>query len=135
MNGLGMQKQTFKINMIGSLICIATITLLIPKKGIVGFVLAMLLQSGFVCCNLLFYVLKFVELRIDLKHWILTPCVAALISSFIAITFNRCLFVHTFPISISTIFSILTLGITYLMCLILMGSFSIKDIKSFIGAK
>lgn len=135
MNGLGMQKQTFKTNIIGSLICIATITLLVPQKGIIGFVLAMLLQSGFVCCKLLFYVLNFVNLRVDLNHWILKPCLAAFASSFIAITFNRCLFMNAFSLPMSTILSIFTLGSTYLMSLILIGSFSIKDIKSFMGAK
>ena len=135
MNGLGMQKQTFKTNIIGSLICIATITLIIPQKGIIGFVLAMLLQSGFVCCNLLFYVLNFVDLRIDFNHWILKPCLAACISSFMAVTFNRYLFINIFTLPVSTIFSILTLGTTYLMCLVLIGSFSIKDIKNFVGAK
>lgn len=135
MNGLGMQKQTFKTNIIGSLICIAIITLLVPQRGILGFVLAMLFQSGFVCCSLLFYVLNFVELRINVNHWIFKPCLAAFASSFVAITFNRCLFTNTYTLAISTIFSILTLGITYLLCLILIGSFSIKDIKSFIGTK
>lgn len=135
MNGLGMQKQTFKINIIGSLLCIAIITLFVPTKGIIGFVLAMLLQSGFVCCNLLSHVLKYVELKVDLNHWIIKPSIAGVACSFISISFNRFLFTQYCSPIISTILSLLTLGCTYLLCLILIGSFSIKDIKAFIGAR
>lgn len=134
MNGLGMQKQTFKTNIIASLLCISTIIFLVPKKGIIGFVLAMLVQSGFCCMQLLTYVLNFIDLNIDYNHWIIKPSLAAACSSFIALTFNRTLFAPYFPLMISTCFSLLTLGLSYLLSLILVGSFTIKDIKSFIGA-
>ena len=134
MNGLGMQKRTFQTNIIGSLLCIGTILMVVPQKGIIGFVLAMLLQSGFVCCRLLVYVLHFVDLKVDLNHWVLKPSIAAIVSAFIAITFNRCFFSIHFSLTLATICSLLTLGSTYLLCLMLIGSFSIKDIKDFLGA-
>ncbi len=131
MNGLGMQKQTFKINMIGSILCIITITLSVPVKGIIGFVLAMLLQSSFVCCNLLVYVLNYVELKVDISHWMIKPIISGMACSFISLSFNRFLFTPYFSPVMSTILSILTLAGTYLLFLILIGSFSIKDIKAF----
>lgn len=134
MNGLGMQKRTFQTNIIGSFLCIGTILFVVPRKGIIGFVLALLLQSGFVCCRLLIYVLDFVELKVDLIHWILKPTVAAIAASFISITFNQYLFSPFFSLTLRTIFSLITLGGTYLISLILIGSFSIKDIKGFLGA-
>lgn len=135
MNGLGMQKETFKTNIIGSLFCIAIITLLVPKKGIIGFVFAMLIQSGFVCCKLLTHILGYIDLKIDVSHWLVKPAFAGILSSFISLSFNRYLFIKYFSLPISTIFSILILGIVYVMMLVVIGSFSIKDIKSFIGAK
>ena len=135
MNGLGMQKQTFKTNILASLFCIATILFLVPRKGIIGFVLAMLVQSGFVCCRLLTYVLTFVDLKVDLNHWVLKPTIAAVISSFISVSFNHHFLMAHCNFVISTILSLLTLGLTYLLCLILTGSFTIKDIKAFIGAR
>lgn len=135
MNGLGMQKQTFKTNIIASLCCIATILILVPKKGIIGFVLAMLIQSGFVCCRLLIYVLNFVDLKVDLSQWILKPTIAAIISSFVAITFNRYFLSSYYSMVLSTALSLVTLGLMYILCLILIGSVSIKDIKAFIGAR
>lgn len=135
MNGLGMQKQTFKTNIIGSIICITAITLLIPRKGIMGFVIAMLLQSGFVCSDLLSHILKFIELRIDLNHWFLQPTLAGIFCSFIAITFKRYLLAPYFSLPVTTILAILILGITYLMLLVLIGAFSIKDIKGFLGSR
>lgn len=134
MNGLGMQKRTFQTNIIGSMLCIGTILIIVPQRGIIGFVMAMLLQSGFVCCRLLSYVLNFVDLKVDVNHWIIKPTLAAIASSFIATTFNRYFFSCYFGLTLSTIFALLTLGCTYLVCLMLIGSFSIKDIKSFLGA-
>ena len=130
-----MQKKTFTTNIIGSLLCITTITLLVPIKGIIGFVLAMLLQSGFVCCQLLSHVLRYVDLRVDLNHWIFKPTLAGIACSFISVSFNRYLLVNYCSPAINTILSILILGGTYLMFLILIGSFSIKDIKGFMGAR
>lgn len=135
MNGLGMQKQTFKTNIIASLCCIATILLLVPRKGIIGFVFAMLIQSGFVCCRLLTYVLNFVDLKVDLSHWIVKPAIAAMVSSFIAVTFNRYVLMPHLSLLLSTVCALLILGLTYLLCLILIGSFTVKDIKTFIGAR
>lgn len=135
MNGLGMQKKTFQTNIIGSLICIAVISFLIPRRGIMGFVLAMLLQSGFVCCLLLSYVLKYIDLNVDVMHWMIQPAAAALCASVIALTFNRYLFVPYFPLAISTLFAIITLGSVYLMLLVLIGAFSLKSVKSFIGSR
>ncbi|MBE6021970.1 MAG: polysaccharide biosynthesis protein [Cellulosilyticum sp.] len=135
MNGLGMQKRTFQTNIIGSLFCIGTILLVVPLKGIIGFVLAMLFQSGFVCCRLLIYVLEFVDLKVDLNHWILKPSIAAIISAFISITFKHYLFSPYLGLVLSTTFSLLTLAGTYLICLILVGSLSIKDIKAYIGTR
>lgn len=134
MNGLGMQKKTFQTNIIGSLLCIGIICLIVPRKGIIGFVLAMLFQSGFVCSLLLSYVLKYVDLSIDMTHWLLQPAVAGLLASIIAISFNRHLFSHYCSLIISTCLSIITLGCVYFMILVLVGAFSLKDIKRFAGS-
>lgn len=134
MNGLGLQKKTFQTNVLGSLLCIATISYLVPKRGIIGFVFAMLLQSGFVCSMLLTYVLKSVQLTVDLTHWFLLPTLAALLSSFIAKSFYLYLFAPYCTLPVSTIGAILTLGISYLLMLTLLGAFSIKDIKNLMGS-
>ena len=131
MNGLGMQKRTFQTNLIGSLLCIVTILLMVPRKGIIGFVLALLLQSGFVCSRLLIYVLDFVELHIDLNHWVLKPLFASIVSAFIALSFNH--FLSSFAsMTVTTLLSLIILGFSYLLFLVLFGSFSIKELKHFI---
>lgn len=134
MNGLGMQKKTFQTNIIGSLICILTTIAIIPHKGIIGFVFAMLLQSSLVCCLLLHYILTYVSLSIDFNHWLLQPIMAGLLASVIATTIHHKLLCSYFSLAISTILSILTLGGIYLLILILIGAFSIKQVKSFISS-
>ena len=135
MNGLGMQKKTFQTNIIGSLICISTILLIVPRKGIIGFVMAMLIQSSFVCCLLLNYVLKNIDLPIDLINWVLRPIIAGILCSLLTISFNRNYLAVTFSPTISTILSIILLGGSYVLILFLIGSLSIDDIKAFAGSR
>lgn len=134
MNGLGMQKRTFQVNIISSVLCILTILVIVPRKGIIGFVLALLFQSGFACCALLSYIFKVVELKLNLIEWIMKPMVAVIIAFFVSITFNRYLFAVYFTDIVALTLAIGTLGCTYLLCLLLFGSFSVKEIRTFLGA-
>lgn len=134
MNGLGLQKQTFKTNIMGSIICIATIILIIPKRGIIGFVLAMLLQSGFVSCDLLWHVLRNIELPVDVVNWVIRPIIAAVGCAFLTTLMNKLCFSISFGIIISTILSISFWGISYIFLLFLFKCVTVKDIKTFMGS-
>ncbi len=135
MNGLGMQKQTFKTNIIGSLICISTILLVVPKKGIIGFVLAMLLQSGLVTTLLLSHVLKNIALPIDLYNWILKPVVSGAICSLLTISLYNGYLCHHFSLRLGTFMAIILLGTSYLISLFALKCVTIKDIQLVIGSK
>lgn len=134
MNGLGMQKRTFQVNIISSILCIVTILVVVPRRGIIGFVLALLFQSGFACCSLLTFIFKIVDLKLNLLEWIIKPSLAAVISFFVGVTFNQYLFAVYCPSIVALILGIGTLGCVYLLCLMLFGSFSIKEIRTLIGA-
>lgn len=135
MNGLGMQKQTFKTNVMGSLICIALILLMVPRRGIIGFVIAMLIQSGFVCSMLLSYVLKNIDLPVDIRNWIIRPSLAGILCSLITLTINKLYLIKLFSSSVSTILAVLILGGSYTLILFFIGCLSIKDVKSFLGSR
>ncbi len=133
MNGLGMQKETFKMNLIGSLLCIFVIVTLVPLKGIIGFVIALLFQAGFVCCTLLIIILNYISLRIDLINWIIKPIIAGILSSFIAVSFNKHLLAPMFSSVIpSTLLAICVLGIVYLLILLVIGAFPTAQVKRFL---
>ncbi len=130
MNGLGMQKKTFITNIMGSCLCIIVTLVLVPNRGIIGFVLAMLLQSGFVCTMLLAYVLKFIDLPVDIRNWIVMPSIAAVICSLFTVTINKMYLVHNFSSVLSTILSVLLLGGSYIIILFLIGAIKLRDIKN-----
>ena len=130
MNGLGMQKKTFITNIMGSCLCIIVILTLVPNRGIIGFVLAMLLQSGFVCTMLLSYVLKFIDLPVDIRNWIVMPSIAAFMCSFVTITINKTYLIHNFTPTLATTLSVCLLGGSYIIILFLIGAIKINDLKN-----
>ena len=134
MNGLGMQKQTFKTNIMGSLICITIILTIVPLKGILGFVLALLIQSGLVTVLLLWHILKNIDLPVDLNNWIVKPLIAALAGSFTTIYIHHTYLTVSFPLTLSTLIAIVLLGAFYLIALILLKCITLKDVKMFIGS-
>lgn len=134
MNGLGMQKQTFKTNILGSLICIAIILTVVPLKGILGFVLALLVQSGLVTMMLLWHVLKNIDLPVDLHNWIIKPLLAALAGTLTATYIHHTYLIPAFSMRLATFLAILVLGIFYIVMLFLLRCITSKDIKMFIGS-
>ncbi|MDF2614794.1 MAG: polysaccharide biosynthesis protein [Clostridia bacterium] len=134
MNGLGMQKQTFKTNIFGSLTCIAIILTIVPQKGILGFVLALLVQSGFVTILLLWHVLKNIDLPIDINNWIAKPIVAALAGALTTTYIHHAYLTAVFSLGIATLIAILMLGAFYGAMLFILKCVTIKDIKMFIGS-
>ncbi len=130
MNGLGLQKKTFITNIMGSCLCIVAILTLVPTRGIIGFVIAMLLQSGFVCTMLLAYILKFIDLPVDIKNWLVMPSLGGIICSSLTIIINRCLLREIFSFQMTTLISVLILGITYICVLFLIGAIKVSDLKN-----
>ncbi len=134
MNGLGMQKQTFKTNVIGSLTCICIILTIVPLKGILGFVLALLIQSGFVTIMLLWHVLKNIDLPVDIKNWVVKPTIAALAGALTTTYIHKTYFMSMFSLRIATLSSIMLLGSFYVVMLFILKCITLKDLKMFTGS-
>lgn len=134
MNGLGMQKQTFKTNIVGSLMCIGIILFVVPQKGIIGFVLAMLIQSGLVSTLLLWQVLENIALPVDVLNWVIRPIIAATASALSAIYIHNIYLSQVFSLRLSTLFAIMLLGSFYIALLFVLRCITTKDIKMFMGS-
>ena len=134
MNGLGMQKQTFKTNILGSLVCIAVILTVIPIKGILGFVLALLIQSGLVTVLLLWQILKNIDLPIDISNWMIKPTLAALAGSLTTIYIHHTYLVAIFSSTLATFIAITLLTAFYIGVLFMLKCITVKDIKMFMGS-
>ncbi len=131
LNGLGLQRLTFKGNMIASLLCIGTILLFVPQRGIMGFILAMLFQSSFATIYHLFHVLKHIHLRVDVTGWFIRPILAAcpgclLMKAIYTHYLSQCL-----PLALSTLLAISILGLFYVAFLFCFRSLTWDDVKLF----
>lgn len=130
MNGLGLQRKTFETNIIGSLACIATIQYLVPQKGIIGFAIAMLLQSGIISIVLLWHVLKNICLPVDVLNWIIRPGLAAACAGFVTININRYYLSTHLSIVPNTLVAILILGLIYLVLIFAFKCVTLDDLKT-----
>lgn len=134
MNGLGLQKKTFQTNIVGSLLCILAIQILVPQKGIIGFVIAMLVQSGVISCLLLWQVLKNISLPVNLMGWIIQPTIAGTFSALVSTFIYRTYIAPVFSLLIGTILGIILLASLYIALLFALKCITIKDIKSFMAS-
>lgn len=131
LNGLGLQRLTFKGNSIASVICIFIILFLVPKMGIVGFVIALLVQSSLVSCYHLWHTLKHIDLSVDLLGWFLKPSLAALSGGLlIKYVFSNYL-ITLFSLRLSSVIGVLCLVIFYTFFLFMFRSITKEDIKQF----
>lgn len=131
LNGLGLQRLTFKGNSIASVICIFIILFLVPKMGIVGFVIALLVQSSLVSCYHLWHTLKHIHLSVDLLGWFLKPSLAALSGGLlIKYVFSNYL-ITLFSLRLSSVIGVLCLVIFYTFFLFMFRSITKEDIKQF----
>ncbi|MDA3730190.1 stage V sporulation protein B [Niameybacter massiliensis] len=132
LNGLGLQRLTFKGNSIASVICIVLILILVPRLGIIGFVVAMLIQSTLVSCYHLWHALKHINLSVDIVGWFIKPTLAAVAGG---LTLNYVFDHHLmtlFSLRISTVIGSLSLAAFYIVFLFLFKSITKEDIKLFI---
>lgn len=135
LNGLGLQRLTFKSTLIGSAICITLILILVPQKGIIGFAIAMLLQSGFMAIYNLSHVLKHISLPVDLIGWMVKPSIAAIFGCLSMKYIHSHILLANFSATLSTIIAVTLLGIFYLSYLFIFKCVTLKDVKAILPFK
>ncbi|OOB77680.1 MAG: polysaccharide biosynthesis protein [Epulopiscium sp. Nuni2H_MBin003] len=132
LNGLGLQKMTFKGNIVASILCIILIFVLVPRSGILGFTLALLVQAGFATCYHLYHSLASIELPVDIVGWIIKPALAITLGGVtISYLYENFLSV-IFSVRIATLIAISLLGGFYILFLFAFKCVTKDDIKMFI---
>lgn len=112
LNGLGLQRMTFKGNLYASICSIVAVLILVPRQGITGFVIALLIQSSIGVIYHLVHVLQHIDLQVDVINWMLKPSLAALCSYFLMRLLHQQYLVHTFNLVGAT-----TLAAASLLCI------------------
>ena len=132
LNGLGLQKLTFKGNVYASICCIGTILFLVPRYGIIGFVIALLVQSGFVTIYHLTHVLSHISLKVDVLSWIVRPAIAAIAGCLVMKYLHTFVLVPMFSLTLSTIIAVLALRIFYVAFLFIFQSLTFDYLRIFL---
>lgn len=132
LNGLGLQKLTFKGNVMASLLCISSILFLVPRQGVRGFVIAILLQATFVTIYHLMHVLKNTHIPVDINNWMLKPLIAATFGCVVMKYLHTHYLLDVFSIRMSTLIAITLLGLFYIIFLFLFKCLTKDDIKMFL---
>ena len=130
LNGLGLERLTFKGNILGSAICIGLILILVPQKGIIGFAIALLLQSGSVTIYHLTRILRHISLPVDVVGWIIKPSIAAICGCISMKYIHNQILLSSFSMTLSTIIAIAILGTFYIAYLFIFRCITWEDIRS-----
>ncbi|OON92481.1 MAG: polysaccharide biosynthesis protein [Epulopiscium sp. Nele67-Bin001] len=132
LNGLGLQKMTFQGNVIASVLCIFLILTLVPSQGLVGFTLALLVQSGFATIFHLAHALGSIELPVDVLGWMVKPAIAITCGCIVMRYIFDAILVEMFSFRMATGIAITILGAFYIVFLFVFKCVTKKDIEMFI---
>ncbi len=128
LNGLGEQMLIFKNCLLASVINISIIYFLIPKYGLIAFIVGCFISLVLVNSISLIRLKKRLSFNIDILNSIVKPCLCIFISSFIS------RFIYNFILSytgniLALIISLAFLGLSYLILLILSGAINKNILK------
>ena len=126
LNALDLQITTLKYNIIDMFVRITSITLLIPRYGIKGFVLVLFISTTFNTSLGVIKILKETKLKYDILDWILKPTISITLSSYATKIILYCLHINN-AVFISIILDLLI----YFAMLILFKAITKKDIQWF----
>ncbi len=132
LNGLGLQKMTFKGNIMASVACILLILYLVPQQGLLGFTLALLVQSGFATTYHLYHALNSIELPVDIVGWMLKPAIAITCGCMAIRYIFDSFLITNLSLKLATFIAVAILGGFYILFLFAFKCLTMDDVKSFI---
>ena len=80
LQGLNQQMHSLKYNIFDSFVRISLIYLLVPQKGLNGFLMIMILSNITTSSLNIYRTLKVTNTKIQLKNWIIIPLIAVVSS-------------------------------------------------------
>lgn len=123
LNGLGKTKQTLFMDVTSFLLRLLLITILIPRFGIIGYMIAFLISEVFLAIAYVFSIKKINNIFLKFQTFILRPAIAIIISSILTKLFSifwridfinsNMLFSLLIPCSVTTILYFIFLYILY----------------------
>lgn len=130
LNALGEQVNSFKINLIESIIKILIIFFLVPVYGFNAYLLALFLTTILNTILYLYRLLKVSYIIFDISNWIFKPIFAAAVSGLITRFLYNFAYIKLFSNNKSLILAIASIGIIYLILLLVLKSLQPSDFKT-----
>lgn len=126
LQGLNQQLHSLKYNIFDSFIRISMIYLLVPQKGLNGFLFIMILSNITTSSLNIYRTLKVTNTKIQLKNWIVIPLIAVLSSIFIMNVLLKNLGLSSlYFVIIGTVI----ISVTYFAILFLTKTIKLKDLS------
>lgn len=119
LRGLNEQLCSLKYNTVDSVMRIVLIFLIVPYRGLYGFIIIMYLSNIYTSMSGIIRLLKVTTVSFNMKDWLLKPCVAALISAMFFKGIFRFIIPTGINIWLSLILSIFLLCSSYIFLLVL----------------
>ncbi|MGL5693328.1 MAG: oligosaccharide flippase family protein [Peptostreptococcaceae bacterium] len=129
LNALNQQMYTLKYNLMDMVLRISIILVIIPKKGIDGFILVLFASTLFNASLSINRLLKVTKLEFDLIDWVIKPIICITISSYL----TKFIF-NLINLESLILLQVIVDVILYLVILFMIKCIRIKDIKWFTDA-
>ena len=130
LKGMGEQLYSMKINIADAAISVLAVFLLVPKIGIVGYVIAIYLSEGFNTCASMLRVIQLTKPRMPVLRFVISP----LLLSVAAANLTRIFYLYSRNIDASTSLTIggILFTLTYVSLLLASGSITREERRYFI---
>ena len=130
LKGMGEQLYSMKINIADAAISVLAVFLLVPKIGIVGYVIAIYLSEGFNTCASMLRVIQLTKSRMPVLRFVISP----LLLSVAAANLTRIFYLYSRNIDASTSLTIggILFTLTYVSLLLASGSITREERRYFI---
>ena len=130
LNTLGEQVNTFKINLIESMIKILMIFFLVPIFGLRAYLLALFLTTMINTILYMYRLLKISYLIFDISNWVFKPVLAATASGLVTRLLYISILKASFSTNIGLILSILSIILLYIIILFFFKGITVSDFNT-----
>lgn len=134
LRGLNEQLSSLKYNTVDSVMRIILIFLIVPNKGLYGFIVIMYLSNIYTSMSSVSRLLKVTTVTFNLRDWLIKPCTAAVLSALFFKGVFRFFIPSGINVWLSLVLSILLLCISYCFLLILTNCITQNELR-WIGKK
>lgn len=134
LRGLNEQLSSLKYNSVDSVLRIVLIFLIVPYRGLYGFITIMYLSNIFTSLSSITRLCKVTSFSFQFKEWLFKPSACALLSALFFKGVFRCFIPSCINLWITLALSVLFLCLSYVFLLILMGCVTPNELR-WVGRK